>query len=50
MPETDFNRLSWVAPLAGAWIEITKIAYLYLCIWSLPSRGRGLKYLTAYLS
>ena len=32
-----------VAPLVGAWIEISKILYLFLSKWSLPSWERGLK-------
>ena len=36
----------WVAPLAGAWIEIVIDAdYIEVQELSLPSRGRGLKFL-----
>ena len=33
-----------VAPLAGAWIEILLCSRVSTCIWSLPSRERGLKF------
>ena len=34
----------WVAPLAGAWIEMCYDPQAGMgCIWSLPSRERGLK-------
>ena len=34
---------SFVAPLAGAWIEITFEKPFIICLVSLPSRERGLK-------
>ena len=33
----------WVAPLAGAWIEMYKSGATGQCTTSLPSRERGLK-------
>ncbi len=38
------NRTSQVAPLAGAWIEITTWKTAFQTPGSLPSRERGLKY------
>ena len=35
----------WVAPLAGAWIEIALDGVNQLPVMSLPLRERGLKYL-----
>ena len=40
------NKERWdgfVAPFAGAWIEIGSRKGLYFIVWSLPSRERGLK-------
>ena len=43
--EHGFHGLVYVAPLAGAWIEIVFIKpYRYWMTVSLPSRERGLKY------
>ena len=36
---------SYVAPFAGAWIEITLPPFFDMRLWSLPSRERGLKYI-----
>ena len=36
-----------VAPLAGAWIEISRLSTFVVTSSSLPSRERGLKFLTA---
>ena len=39
------KRKGWVAPLAGAWIEINVVrGYARRCRMSLPSRERGLKF------
>ena len=38
------EMLLYVAPLAGAWIEITEITKVLPQSTSLPSRERGLKY------
>ena len=37
-----------VAPLAGAWIEISKYVLSTTELWSLPSRERGLKSLALH--
>ena len=42
-----FNVNRKVAPFAGAWIEIPKASIVTATVWSLPSRGRGLKCATS---
>ena len=41
-PETLYKS-DFVAPLAGAWVEILKSFREAVSAWSLPSRERGLK-------
>ena len=41
---TAENMAKWVAPFAGAWIEIPSITTITSWVLSLPSRERGLKF------
>ena len=46
-PFDDLVMDSNVAPLAGAWIEIQILLFQDCCSWSLPSRERGLKFISS---
>ena len=41
----ELDRKIYVAPFAGAWIEILRMKTYYPTFESLPSRERGLKYM-----
>ena len=46
---TDYEGFGCVAPFTGAWIEIYTLFYHKTYKMSLPSRGRGLKFLLSSL-